>query len=178
MNLARVQPRVALPNATAKTIYLTCDGLGTAVSQAFTANNAAPSATNVEKAAGTNFAATAAGCLLRCTAATQAANVGVSRKVVTRNGNDQLTVNAFPANVTAGDTFVLERIIQTFRDVSIWCEAGGHAHIAVGTGLALASDPKIDDSTIFHRYYPEGVTSIEVLTVSDVSTIYMDVFAE
>jgi hypothetical protein len=178
MNIPRCAFRTLLPNTTVKTLYLTSDGLGTAVSQSFTANNAAPSATNVTKAAGTNFAATAAGCMLRCVTATEAANVGVSRKVTTRNGNDQLTVNAFPANVTAADTFVLERIItQVFREIALAVESGGHAHVSINRGAALASDPLIDDSVIFRESVSEGASEVNILTDSDVSAVYINVMA-
>ncbi len=178
MNRPRFSRRIALPNATVKTVYMTNDGLATAVSQAFTCNQAAPSPTNVEKAAGTNFAATAAGCMLRCVTATIAANVGVSREVTVRNGNNQLSTNPFPANMTAGDTFVLERVLQTYRRATISVEAGGHAHVSFNKGAALVGDTKIDDTMIRHFDIPEEFSQIDLLTVSDVSAFYANIEAE
>jgi hypothetical protein len=177
--IPRIGIRTLLPNATVKTIYFTSDGLGTAVSQAFTCNNGAPSPTNVEKAAGTNFAATAAGCMLRCVTAVQAANVGLSRKVTVRNGNDQLTVNAFPAVMTATDTFVLERVItQAVRRVAVTVETGGHCHVSFNKGAALVTDPLADDTMIKRFEIAEGAAEVNLLTDSDVSTIYVNVEGE
>jgi hypothetical protein len=177
MGLPRIGYRTALPSATVKTLYMSSDGLGTAVSQAFTKNGAA-SATDVTKAAGTNFAATAVGCMIRCLTATVAANVGQVRKCTVRNGNDQLTCNAFPGNMTAGDTFILEREVQTLRKVKLTIEPGGHAHVSINKGAALVTDPKIDDTMIKTLQALEGFTQVDILTDSDVHTIYINVEAE
>jgi len=181
IRFARIGYRIILPNSTNKTLYMTSDGLGTAVSQAFT-TDAGGTTTSVEKAGGAAFAATAAGCMVRCVTATQAANVGLSRKVVTRDGNDDLTVNPFPANVTIGDTMVLERELKTVRRVKLVVEAGGHLHYPEradeGEGAALVGDPLIDESEVRELLFPKGITALPILTDSDVSAVYVNVMAE
>jgi len=167
----RIFIRTLLPNATVKTIYMTSDGLETAVHDLVTNTKVAASATLLETTG--VFAASAAGCMVRMTSGL---NIGLSRKCVTRTSDTAIICNAFPSNNVLSDTFILERAIQAVREAELWVETGGHCHVApFNRGAALVADPKVDDTMIKRYKIHEGTTQIDLLTDSDVSAIYVNV---